>query len=82
MGGVITTRVEVPHWTEAEIAAVNAAERVATWREADSRTEKAQTHVSLRVNASDEDEARSLVRAALRGLMELEIDSFGPTAYS
>jgi hypothetical protein len=80
--GVITTRVEVSRWTEREISAVNAAEGVAIWREADRRPEDGPTHVSLRVKASDDTEARTLVRSALRGLMELDVDAFGPSAYT
>jgi hypothetical protein len=72
--GVITTRVEVPRWTQREIAAVNAAEHVAIWRDADRRPQNRPTHVSLQVKASDEADARPRVRAALRGLMELDRD--------
>ena len=75
-------RVEVPQWTQAEIAAVSRTEWIEMRRWADWRPEHGPTHVSLRVKASDEGEARTLVRAALRGLMELDVDAFGPTAYS
>jgi hypothetical protein len=80
--GVFTTRVAVPRWTEREIAAVSAAERIEMRRWADWRPEHSPTHVSLRVKASDEAEVRGLVRATLRGLMELDVDAFGPTQYS
>jgi hypothetical protein len=75
---VINVRVEVPRWTGREIEAVDAAERVMTWREADRRTDEGPTHVSLRVKASDEAEARALIREALQGLMRLDLDAFGP----
>ena len=75
---IITVRVEVPSWTAREIEAVDSAERVEIWREADRRNEAVATHVSLDVEASDEAEARNLVRNALRGLMELDVHAFGP----
>ncbi len=69
--------VEVPRWTEPEINAIDAAERVATWREADRRIVGAPTHVSLDVEASDDaEEARGLVRGALQGLVNLHPDAF------
>jgi 5-carboxymethyl-2-hydroxymuconate isomerase len=75
---VMNVRVDVSRWTEREIEAVDRAERVEIWREADRRVEEGATHVSLRVETSDEAEARNLVRDALHGLMDLDVHAFGP----
>jgi hypothetical protein len=44
--GIVTIRVEVPRWAEAEIAAVKTEERVAIWRSADWQTDERPTHVT------------------------------------
>lgn len=63
--GTITILVEAARWTEAEVDAVDAAERVATWREADREAHDGSTQVSLDVKASSAVEGCREVRAVL-----------------
>jgi hypothetical protein len=66
--GTITMLVEVPRRTEAEMVALDVAERVATWPAADRGTCEGPTDVSFDVKASSDAEGRRLVRSAYGSL--------------
>jgi hypothetical protein len=68
--GVKTMLTELPRWTEPEMVAVATSPGLATWRESDLPARYGKTTVSLDVQASDETEAKAIVRAALGDLPE------------
>ena len=65
----ITLLVEVPRWTERELIAIDAAERVEIWRTSDRiAADGTATEISFDVRASSDLDARQAIRAVLGNL--------------